>query len=132
MYSNDILFSLMVSHFSERIQFVNKPIYCVYESPNSLMRNTNWKNPYIRTKVGLKAYDFLKSVGVIPHKSNPDKDWVYWTIWWNKTKEINIFAAIILIPKIYLSVGNAFPKYLLNNRWQQIKSLLSPYIHDKT
>lgn len=114
-YSNDVLFSLKVSYFSKDIQFVNKPLYCVCESPNSLMRNANRKNSYIRTKVGLKAFSFVRSKGIIPQGTNSEQYWFYWKIWWEKTKEENKHAALLLIPRIYLTVGNSFLKYLMRN-----------------
>lgn len=125
MYSNDVLFSLKVSHFSNNILFVNKHIYCVYESLHSLMRNTNWKNPYIRTKVGLDAFTFLKSIGIISHKSDPENDWFYWMIWWKKTIKVKPLAALLLVPRIYCTIGNAFPIYMVKVCFNRLFSLFS-------
>ena len=125
MYSNDVLFALKVYHFSNNIQFVNKQIYCVYESTKSLMRNTNWENPYTRTKVGLKAFAFLRSTGKISRKSDPQSYWFYWMPWWKKTKQAKPIAALLLIPRIYFIVGNAFLKYLVKACYYRIKTFLT-------
>ena len=125
MYSNDVLFSLKVSHFSDNIIFVNKHIYCVNETQHSLMRNTNWKNPYIRTKVGLDAFTFLRSIGKISRKSDSEKDWFYWMFWWKKTIQVKPLAALSLIPRIYFTIGNDFPKYLIKSCVIRINTIFS-------
>lgn len=87
------------------------------------MITTNWRNSYIRTKVGLKAFSFLKSVGKIPYGKDSERYWWRWAYWWEKTKETNYLAAVLLVPRIYLTMGNPFLYYLLNNCWIKLKSL---------
>lgn len=102
-YSNDVMFSLKLYMISEKTLVIDTPIYCVCESSNSLMRNSNWRNPYTRTKVALKSYSYIKSQRKNNFKalkcSSP------WFFWWKKTIETNMFAGLMLIPEVVLIVG---------------------------
>lgn len=119
-YSNDVMFSLRASNETRNLTVIDTPIYCVYESQNSLMRNTSWKNFYTRTKVGLKAFSYLKQKGII-NKRNSREYWRYWSGWWEKTYSVNRVRALLLVPSICYNVGIDFVFYL----FQKVVSKIS-------
>lgn len=102
-FSNDLMFFMKCGLLAKKVLVVDETIYCVCEVANSLMRNDSWKNPYIRTKVCLDLYSYVKSFGTNGPK---DSSWKYfWKRWWLRTYELNKMAAIMLSPKIYMTTG---------------------------
>lgn len=108
-YSNDVLFSLKLASCCKNIEVVDTRIYCVYESPNSLTRNNNWRNPHTRIKVSLDGYLYLKSLG----KEDIVSDiWIYfWNCLWKINKCIAIFDLFAIV----------LPKLGIRESWQRLK-----------
>lgn len=99
-YSNDVMFSLKVSLFAKRIKIIDEPIYCVFESGNSLTRNNNnLKNYYVRTKVALDVCKYLNSIG-----DNFDYSPILLSCYHNLLLASKL-VAFCLLPKIYRYVG---------------------------
>lgn len=111
-YSNDVMFALKLSSSCHFIEVVDKQIYCVYESRNSLTRNNNWRNPHTRIKVSLDAYLFLKSIG----KGNILNDlWIsYWNWLWKINKTIAIYDLFAIV----------LPKLGFREFWQKFKFIV--------
>lgn len=108
-YSNDVLFSVKLSSHCRTVKIIDKQIYCVYESANSLTRNNNWKNPHTRIKVSLASYLYLKHLD----KGKIVNDiWIhYWSCLWRINKGIAIYDLFVIV----------LPKLGLREFWQKFK-----------
>ena len=110
-YSNDVMFALKVSSCCQVLKVVEDRIYCVYESPNSLTRNSDWRNPYIRVKVSIDALLYMRTLG---------KGYVLdgiWLFYWNCLWEISKFKALCTL------FVNVFPRLGIQESWNIFKSL---------
>ena len=99
MYSNDVMFSLKASVCAQSILVVDEYIYCVFESLKSLTRNNNWQSPYIRTKVSLDAYSYLKNKGKEYHV---EKVWInFWNRLWKMNKIMAVWLLFTKVKSVY-------------------------------
>lgn len=101
-FSNDVLFSIKTGVLAKKIEVIDKAIYCVCETPNSLIRNKNWRNPYIRTNVSIDAYNFLKEKKL---KGGMKRLAMRCFTWWQNTFYAKKTAALKLIPRLVTSMG---------------------------
>lgn len=58
--SNDVMFSTKVASVAENIGVLNKTIYCLTKSSNSLTTKKNKENLEVRVKVFIDRYNYLK------------------------------------------------------------------------
>ncbi|MBO4738772.1 MAG: glycosyltransferase family 2 protein [Bacteroidales bacterium] len=98
-YSNDVMFSLRVSLAANKIELIDRCLYCVYESENSLARNNKWENYYVRTKVAFDVCSYLKSIG-----NKYDYYPILWA-WYHKLLMSNKAVAFCLFPKLCCVIG---------------------------
>ncbi|MBQ4478000.1 MAG: glycosyltransferase family 2 protein [Bacteroidales bacterium] len=108
-YSNDVMFSLKVSLAAKQIKVINEQIYCVFESNNSLRRNSNWRNYYVRTKVAFDVCAYLKSIG-----NKYDYSHILWA-WYHKLIMSNKMVALYLFPKLCCTIGIKRVKLLVGD-----------------
>ncbi|MGN2615682.1 glycosyltransferase family 2 protein [Aliivibrio fischeri] len=62
--SNDVMFSLKVGFFAEKILSVNETVYCVYKRTNSLTTSHTKENLRSRLEVALNRNEFLFNNGL--------------------------------------------------------------------
>lgn len=108
-YSNDVMFSLKVSLAAKQIKVINEQIYCVFESNNSLRRNSNWRNYYVRTKVAFDVCAYLKSIG-----NKYDYSHILWA-WYHKLVMSNKMVALYLFPKLCCTIGVKRVRHLVGD-----------------
>ena len=110
-YSNDVLFFLRFQTGDIQICVVDEAIYAYVRRPNSLLQTQHWKNPYTRCHVAMDTLLYFKS------KGDPNA-WRYGMPmipihWWRRVRELNKWAALRLIPRIYRVTGyNLFPGFV--------------------
>lgn len=97
-YSNDVLFAIRTALASKNVVMANTAIYCVYEYPNSLVRNNRLMNYIVRSNVALQSYTILSQHGkghLVVYN---------WEYWWKKLYKKNRLIALVLWPKAVLTL----------------------------
>lgn len=74
MYFNDMMFSVKVGHYSEKIAISDKVIYCIVRTKGSLSMQVGWDAYSVRLQEYLKVCDFLKE-----HYSKKDLKMMHYT-----------------------------------------------------
>lgn len=96
---DDMVFSIQMAIKLSSFTLSDDHLYCVVERQGSLTRNNQWRNFYSYVLASCDAYSLLKTV----LKGNLGIGWI--TSWWGSLWAENVFAALWLIPKIYLLLG---------------------------
>jgi len=96
---DDIIFSIRMAIKLKLFALSEYRLYCVVERPGSLTRNNQWQSFYSYVLACCDAYELLKTV-------NKEKLAINWTIsWWGFLWAENKFQALILVPRIYSTMG---------------------------